>query len=237
VTPDEKRKHLSGHAFFRDLDATLVVEVASRAVAKRLADGARLFAKGDPPDGLYGVIAGAVRVSSASADGKEMLVTVLDPGQWFGEISLFDGLPRTHDAHAKGETTLLLLPRRDFQDLLERRPALYPHFTRQLCARLRRVFAALEDAAFLDVASHLARRLLEMSQVPSVATAESDGATAVRLPQEELARLLGATRESVGKVLKSWERQGLVELAYGRVVIRDRDGLAAMVEAALGAAG
>ena len=100
-----------------------------------------------------------------------------------------------------------------------------------------RVFTALEDWAFLDVASHLARRLLELCDTPALATAEDDGATAVRLPQEELARLLGATRESVGKVLKGWERQGLVSLGYGRVVIRSREGLAAMVEAALGTAG
>lgn len=237
MTPDEKRNHLAGHAFFRELDPTLVVEVASRAVAKRLRDGARLFAKGDPPDGLYGVVGGAVRVSSTGRDGQEVLITVLDPGQWFGEISLFDGLPRTHDAHAKGDTTLLLVPRREFQDLLERRPALYPHFTRQLCARLRRVFSALEDWAFLDVASHLARRLLEMAEVPAVAETDEDGAPSVRLPQEELARLLGTTRESVGKVLKAWERQGLVRLAYGRVVIRNRDGLAAVIESALGSAG
>lgn len=237
MTPDEKRKHLAEHAFFRDLDPTIVVEVARRAVAKRLPDGARLFARGDPPDGLYGLLSGAVRISSLGPDGREVLVTVLEPGQWFGEISLFDGLPRTHDAHAKGDTVLLLLPRREFQELLDRRPALYPHFTRQLCARLRRVFTALEDWAFLDVASHLARRLLEMSDTAAVAAPEADGALSVRLSQEELARLLGSTRESVGKVLKGWERQGLVELAYGRVVIRNRDGLAAMVEAALGTAG
>src|SRR5579885_2169756 len=121
-------KVLAQAEWFRDLPPAVVEELASFAVPRRLDDGALLFAKGDAADGLYGVVSGRVRISAAGADGKELLVNLFEPGDWFGEISMFDGLPRTHDAWAIGATELLLIPRERFRALLARRPELYPHF-------------------------------------------------------------------------------------------------------------
>jgi CRP/FNR family cyclic AMP-dependent transcriptional regulator len=156
---------------------------------------------------------------------------VLEPGQWFGEISLFDELPRTHDAHAHGETVLVMLPRRDFARLLERHPHLWGHVVKLLCRRIRACFALLEDAAFLGLAARLAKRLLYLAERHGQ---PAPGGTRIdlHLPQEELGRMMGATRESIGKQLKRWQRGGLVEVKYGSIVLRDRQRLRDLVDAA-----
>ena len=155
---------LQKNRWFRGLPADAISEMVGMARLRRLDDGQLLHAQGDLPDGLYGVSKGAMRISNTGADGREALLTVLAPGQWFGEISLFDGLPRTHDAHAMGATELLVIPRRDFQQLLERRPELYPHFMQLLCKRLRQSFNMLEDSALLPLPARLAKRLLMHAQ-------------------------------------------------------------------------
>lgn len=196
----------------------------SRCVRKRLADGQCLFSRGDPPDGLYGIERGQVRVMGRAPDGRELVVILLDPGQWFGEISLFDGLPRTHDAYARGETEVLLVPRRSFRELLDAQPSLYPAFVTLLCRRLRMAFAVMEDTALLGLGPRLARRLLGV--LDDHGEPVPDGTRcAIHLPQEELARMLGATREAVGRHLKAWERSGWIRLEYGRIVVCERAAL------------
>ena len=208
-----------------ELPGDAAAELIQHAVRRRLADGALVHARGDAPDGLYQVVRGRVRISAVSGAGRELVLTILEPGSWFGEISLLDGLPRTHDAHAVGDTELLLVPRDRFDALLARRPALLAHVVRLLCRRLRLVLAALEDAALLPLPARLAKRLLG-------APAGDPAAPGLALPQGELARLLGTSRQSVSKILKAWERRGWVGVAYGKVTVVDAEALAALVASA-----
>lgn len=212
---------LTSNAFLRVLPAPVLAQLEGRCVRKRLADGQCLFSRGDAPDGLYGLVRGQIRVVGRGPDGRELLLILLDPGQWFGEISLFDGLPRTHDAYARGETELLVLPRRDFRDILDASPALYRPFLELLCHRLRMAFAMIEDATLLDLGARLARRLLGLLDDHGE-EAEDGMRIALHLPQEDLARMIGATREAVGRHLKAWEREGVIRLEYGRIVVRER---------------
>ena len=228
----DKRGLLAENAFLRDLPADVVRRIADLSVTQRFADGARIHQKGDEPTGLYGIVSGGVKVSSRAADGRESLLTVLEPGHWFGEIALFDGLPRTHDAHAKGATVLVLLRRLDFLALVGERPELYAHFVRALCRRIRGCFALIEDIVFLDLAARLAKRLLMLAAVHGEPSPGGGVRIALRLPQEELGRMVGASRESVGKQLKRWQRSGLLELRYSRVVLRDPRALEEIVAAA-----
>lgn len=216
---------LQRNRWFRDLPADCIEEMVSLARLRLLDDGERLHAKDDPPDGLYGVISGAVKISSSGPDGREAVLTVLSPGNWFGEISLFDGLPRTHDAHGAGATELLMIPRQGFQQLLERRPELYPHFMRLLCRRIRLSFAMLEDSALLPLPSRLAKRLLMHSHNYGQ-TDDVGGRPSIQLSQEALGLMLNSSRQSINKLLKRLEQAGWLQINYGQIIILNEEALA-----------
>ena len=231
VSPDDAGLHvelLQKNRWFRDLPAEAINEMVGMARLERLDDGQRLHAQGDLPDGLYGVSKGNVRISNTGADGREALLTVLAAGSWFGEISLFDGLPRTHDAHAMGATELLFIPRRDFQQLLRRRPELYPHFMRLLCARLRSSFDMLEDSALLPLAARLAKRLLMHAQHYGEVGRDNERLS-IRLSQETLGLMLNSSRQSINRLLKQFEQAGWVSIHYGQISILDEDALTRVV--------
>lgn len=219
------RGMLLRNRWLRDLPADCLNDMAALARLLRLDDGQLLHAKDDPADGLYGVVSGAIKVSSTGLDGREAVLTVLSPGSWFGEISLFDGLPRTHDAHATGPTELVMIPRRGFQDLLERRPELYPHFMRLLCRRIRLSFAMLEDSALLPLSSRLAKRLLMHAHNYEQTDQGSNQAT-IQLSQESLGLMLNSSRQSINKLLKRLEQAGWLRVQYGQIVILDEAALA-----------
>jgi CRP-like cAMP-binding protein len=206
--------------------------MADMARLRQLEDSQLLHAKDDAADGLYGVVSGAIKVSSTGLDGREAVLTVLSPGSWFGEISLFDDLPRTHDAYATGPTTLVMIPRRGFQQLLERRPELYPHFMRLLCRRIRLSFAMLEDSALLPLSSRLAKRLLMHAHNYEQNDHGSNQAT-IQLSQESLGLMLNSSRQSINKLLKRLEQAGWLRIHYGQIVILDEAALARLARGEL----
>src|SRR5664280_1598750 len=146
LTIDEKSNIESG-SWFSKLSPALREAILSRAVLRRLQDGAILSARGAPAEEWCGVARGAVRVSSVSLAGKQVTLTYVEPGTWFGDIALFDGMPRTHDANAHGETTLLGVRRADFRELLARHVELYDALLRLNCRRLRLLFDTVEEQA------------------------------------------------------------------------------------------
>ncbi len=222
------RPALPADPWLRDLSPELVAHLQAMSVPRRLRDGERLYARGDAADGLYGVVSGRIRLSVPTANGREMLFVLFEPGSWFGEVSMFDGGPRPQDARADGDSELLLLPRARFLALLEQQPALYRGFARLLCRKLRTVLDYVEDAMTLPLAARLGKRLLELARIYGVD--EPDGRRIdLALPQDDLARMLGATRQSVSKQLKAFEQQGLVGLRYRHVVVRDAEGLQRLI--------
>lgn len=226
----EERAALVASDWFRELPPEVVMQLAAMAVRRRLVDGELLFAKGDAPDGLYGVLRGRIRVCSVSSDGKELLVMLLEPGSWFGEISMFDGLGRTHDGRAVGDTEVMVLPRDKFLGLLLQQPELYPHFLKMLCRKLRLAFGYIEDSQFMPLAARLARRLLDLVALYGRETAEGT-LIDLHLPQDDLGRMLGASRQSVSKELKAWESSGWIALDYGKVIVRDLAALRGIADA------
>jgi CRP/FNR family cyclic AMP-dependent transcriptional regulator len=216
----EERDALVASDWFRELPAEVVAQFAAMAQRRRLRDGELLFAKGDAPDGLYSVLRGRIRTGSVSSEGKELLVMQFEPGSWFGEISMFDGLGRTHDGYAAGDSEVLILPRDKFLGLLRQQPELYLHFLKMLCRKLRLAFNFIEDAQFMPLAARLARRLLDLAALYGRET--SAGVLIdLHLPQDDLGRMLGASRQSVSKELKAWEAGGWIALDYGKVTLRD----------------
>lgn len=179
--------------------------------------------RGDPDDGLYCVLDGAVRVGAASVCGREALLAVVGPVHWFGEITLFDGGPRTHDAYAERDSTLFHVPRVALAALLDATPAWWHAFGLLLTQKLRLAFDAIEDAALLPASARVARRLLLL------ADSYGDAACArrvVNVPQEDLALMLALSRQTVNQILRQFERDGLLVLRYGEIEIVDAARLA-----------
>ena len=215
------------NTWFKQLPDDVIEQLVAMSKAKHLAKGQRLHAKNDPPEGLYCVLKGKIRVSNVSHEGREMVLTWLEPGSWFGEISLFDGLPRTHDAHAELDTELLLLPTASFHELLEQRPLLYPHFMRLLCARIRATFALIDETGGLSLKGQLAKRLLLLANRFGQQV-EDAGSDQIAISQETLAHMLNSSRQTVNKLLQELQQEGIIQVHYGQIDILKVDRLTNM---------
>lgn len=225
----EERSNIESGSWFSKLSLPLRQAILSRAVVRRLPDGALLTARGAPAEEWVGVAKGAVRVSSVSLSGKQVTLTYAEPGTWFGDIALFDGLPRTHDGNAHGDTTLLVVRKPDFRELLERHAELYDALLRLNCRRLRLMFDAIEDLNTRPLGARLARQLLLLAR--SYGEPEGDAIRiGLQLAQEDLAQLLGASRQRVNQELKSLEREGALRLEPTRIVVLSKDKLLAQCE-------
>ena len=186
-----------------------------------------LSARGAPADEWCGVAKGAVRISSVSLTGKQVTLTYVEPGTWFGDISLFDGLPRTHDANVHGDTTLLVVRKPDFKELLSQHTELYEALLRLNCRRLRLMFDAVEDLNTRPLAARLAKQILLLARSYGVPQGE-EIRIGLQLAQEDLAQLLGASRQRVNQELKGFERDGAVRIEPTRLVVLSKEKLLAI---------
>lgn len=215
--------------WFAELPAALLQAFEQRGVRRSLPAGGLLHARGDAADGIYRVLRGGVRVSSLTADGRELVLTHLLAGDVFGEISMFDGQPRTHDATATEPTELSVLGATELERLLREHPELYAFFLRMVCLKLRGAFEALDGAVLESVAVRLARRLWWMTG-PDAGADEQRGASrehTLTLAQSELAAMIGCTRQSVNQELKSLVRRGVIAVNGQRITVIDRGALLA----------
>ncbi|MDB5900557.1 MAG: Crp/Fnr family transcriptional regulator [Ramlibacter sp.] len=185
----------------------------------RLAPGEMLFRQGDevlPGAGaFYAVVSGGIKASSLREDGKEAILLVLEAGNWFGEISLIDQQPRTHDATAMGEAEVLSLPRAAF-DRMMGRPAFALAVCRMLAARVRSLYGMVEDATLRSTRARVARRLLLLARGDAT---QDDPRPVVPVSQEALAMMLGVSRQTLSKELQGLAQAGAVSLGYGQIEI------------------
>ncbi|NDY90535.1 Crp/Fnr family transcriptional regulator [Ideonella livida] len=223
LTLDE-RHNIDAGPWFSTLSHALRQAILARAVVRRLEDGAPLAARGAPAEEWVGVAKGAVRVSSVSLAGKQVSLTYVEPGAWFGDIALFDGLPRTHDANAHGPTTLLIVRKPDFKYLLSQHVELYEALLRLNCRRLRLMFNLIEDLSTRPLAARLAKQLLILVRSHGIHQGE-EIRIGLQLAQEDLAQLLGASRQRVNQELKELEREGALRVEPTRLVVLSRDKL------------
>ena len=224
---NELGRLLERSAWFRSAPAAMQAQLIKAGRVERLAAGQRLFTRGDSDDGLYCVLDGLVRIGAASSAGKEALLAVIEPVNWFGEIALFDNRPRTHDAYAERDSELFHVPRAALAALLERTPEYWHAFGLLLTQKLRLAFDAIEEAALLPAAPRVARRLLLMAGGYG-----EPGALrrVLRVPQEDLAMMLALSRQTINQVLKQFEAQGALKLGYAEIEIADVQKLSALAE-------
>ncbi|HLL17756.1 MAG TPA: Crp/Fnr family transcriptional regulator [Rubrivivax sp.] len=228
LTIDEQH-NIDAGAWFSKLSSTLRSAILDRANVRRLADGDPLATRGSPAEEWCGVARGAVRISSVSLAGKQVSLTYAEPGTWFGDIALFDGLPRTHDADAHGATTLVVVRKPDFRELLDQHVELYDALLRLNCRRLRLMFDLIEDLNTRPLQARLAKQVLLLARSYGITRGE-EIRIGLALAQEDLAQLLGASRQRVNQELKGFEREGAVRVEPTRLVVLSRDKLLAIAE-------
>lgn len=228
LTLDE-RQNIEAGPWFSKLSSPLRHAILERASVRRLGDGASLATRGTAAQDWVGVARGAVRVSTVSLSGKQVTLTYVEPGTWFGDIALFDGLPRTHDADTHGDTTLLIVRKADFKELLAQHVELYDALLRLNCRRLRLMFDQIEELNTRPLRSRLARQLLLLARSYGVPQGE-EIRIGLQLAQEDLAHLLGASRQRVNQELKGFERDGALRVEPTRLVVLSRDKLLEIAE-------
>ncbi|WP_206996491.1 Crp/Fnr family transcriptional regulator [Trinickia mobilis] len=209
---------LAASAWFRASPADLRAALLEEGRVVRLPAGARLFIRGDADDGIYCVLEGAIRIGAASFAGKEALLALIEPGNWFGEIALFDGRPRTHDAYAERDAALFHVPRAALAVLLERAPQYWHAFGLLLTQKLRLMFNWIEETALLPASQRVARRLLLMAGGYGDASAAR---RVLKVPQEDLAMMLALSRQTINQILRQFETQGALTLRYAEIEIVD----------------
>lgn len=193
-----------------------------------LDDGEALYQRGGRVSDLCCVTAGALRVGAWGEDGSASLLAYIEPYQWLGEISLLDDRPRSHDVVADGPTTVLRIPEVALQDWLAQHPVHWRALAQLACAKLRMTFMALEDIARLPLEQRLAKRLWLVSS--GYGARSGPPRRLIRLPQEQLALMLGVSRQSASKALHALELRGWISLRYGTIELLDWEALRALSE-------
>jgi CRP/FNR family transcriptional regulator, cyclic AMP receptor protein len=209
---------------FQALDEEGTKALRAGVVDVPLARGDRLFDEGDAGDRLYVVLDGKIKLTRTAPDGRENLLSVHGPGEMFGELSLFDPIPRTSSATAVTAARLAGLAHDDLRAWLTTRPEVAMNLLQALAQRLRRINEVKADLVFTDVPGRVAKALLDLAERFGVQT--PDGVQVNHdLTQEELAQLVGASRETVNKALADFATRGWVQLAAKSVLITDTDRL------------
>lgn len=220
VAPALDTALLRRNSLFAVLDDTEMEAMLEFAKVRRAAADERIFTKGDPGDSLYVILRGRVAVQTESDEAKVMLLNILDTGSLFGEIAMLDGGERTATVVAQEATELLRIDRRDFMPFLLQRPDLCVRLMTVLCERVRWTSAIIEDTVFLNVPRRLAKRILMLSHAYGRTT---DAGTRITtfVSQEDLANMLGVSRESVNKTLKQFQTAGAISYRNGYIIVHD----------------
>ncbi len=209
---------------FAALDGATADQLMESMSPRRLARGDVVFHEGDPGDSLYVITRGKVKLSKAASDGRESLLSVLGPGEMFGELSLFDPGPRLTTAYVVSDTEFISLGNDALRSFLEQHPEVAMQMLAGLAHRLRKTNEGLSDLVFTDVPGRVAKALLDLSDRFG-RRSEAGLVVAHDLTQEELAQLVGASRETVNKALADFAQRGWVTLGAKSVTLLDVDRL------------
>lgn len=228
----ERRRLLANVSLFSQLDDAALDGLLKLTSTRHLDEGEILFRKGEPGRQLYGVVQGRLKIYSAGRDGREVVFGLSDPGDVTGEIALLDSEPRSATVVALEPTELLTLDRRDFLPFLERHPRVAIRLAELLAERLRRLSELTEDKTLLALRARLAKKLVALAR--SYGKPAPDGTLIdLRLPQQALGDMVGTSRESINKQLRTWTQAGLVKSERGYITIRDLDELASLARFAM----
>jgi CRP-like cAMP-binding protein len=203
---------------FSILDQAALRALTVHAYRRRFSPGEQIFSIGASGSSMMAVCSGTVRITLPSTTGKEIILTDLSAGEVFGEISILDGSERSANAVSHTQSELLMLERRDLVPFLESNPQICLKLLAVLSGRLRRTNELMADIAFYDLPKRLAKQLLRL-RTPATDAAAAPVKRRLSCSQNELANMIGASRENVNRCLKEWQRRGIVDLEDGRIVL------------------
>lgn len=230
VVQVEKRLHvdediLARAGIFQGMDAASISALLKDLVPETFRKGDTIIREGEPGDKLYIIVEGKLKLSRTAPDGRENLLTILGPSDMFGELSIFDPAPRTSSAICVTDVRTYTMDRAALRRWLDAQPQIAEQLLRVLARRLRRTNNSLADLIFTDVPGRVAKALLQLAQ----RFGSQEGNT-VRvnhdLTQEEIAQLVGASRETVNKALAEFAHRGWIRLEGKSVVICESEHLA-----------
>ncbi len=208
---------LDADPWFGAVPAARRTLLLAQASVRTVAAGTRLYGVGDPPDGLWAVLDGQVRLIGYPAVGAELVVLMMGPGTWFGELSTLDAGPRPHDAIAFGGARVLHIGIEAFRRLAAATPELWWDIALLACAHQRASLAFMMNTLAQPIPVRLARTLGGMVRAA--------GGDSVALRQEDIAAMIGVSRQTLNKALKAMEREGVIALEYARIRVVDAEGL------------
>jgi CRP/FNR family transcriptional regulator, cyclic AMP receptor protein len=218
---------MSGDLWFSSLPPEEQQNLVSSSTLVRIDVGESLVRRGDPPDGFYGVVDGRLKASNVRSDGKEGILAILEPGNWFGQMSTITGWPYAHDVIALETAQVLRLPLETFRSFMQRAV-----FTRAiaelLCQHIGLLYQMLEEATLHSTRTRIARRLMRLAH--GDATLAAENRSDIPVSQETLAMMLGISRQTLTLELKAMVAQGAVALRYGHVEIVSMDILKSFVD-------
>ncbi len=221
---EERRRMLSKLEIFSQLGDRELEELIEVARVENVPARAEIFHKGDEAQTLFVILSGRLKVTATSAEGEEVILSIMEPHETIGEVALFASSPRTGTVTALEPCELLVLHRRDLMRFLKARPEVTLHVLEILAGRLLRLSERVEDTRFLNLPGRLAKQLLRLAGRFS-RPAETGVVIDLRLSQTDLAEMAGATREAVNKQMQAWKQEGIVHHKKGQVTILDPDRL------------
>jgi CRP/FNR family transcriptional regulator, cyclic AMP receptor protein len=207
---------------FSDLSAAELARFAEVAREREYPKNSVILFEDDPGDALYVVSGGQVKVVLIGEDGREVILSVLSDGDFFGEMSLIDDEPRSAHVIAMRDSRLLVLRRDDFQQQIQQHPSIALKVLKVMVQRLRRADAKIGGLVLLDVNGRVARLLLDLAD-------ESGGPKITRkLTHHTIAQMIGSSRETGSRAMRELVERGLIDVTRREITVRDREGLSAL---------
>ena len=208
------------HNWISELPEEVRKEIDRHFVSRKLVDGEYLYRQGDPPDACFQVSKGRCKVCNYNYDGQEILHLYLMAGDCVGDWGLLIDQPRMNNTISVGSSEVNVLRKTHFNNLYDRFPEIARALNRVMARRLRLTFMLTEDASLLPLRQRLARVIIRMGY--SLGHLDQDGCTIIEdISQDELSKMVGATRPSVGRELKRFEQEGSIDICYGKLIIKD----------------
>lgn len=220
------------HDFFSELPDALRLDIESRSRQRKVCKDEIVYCQGDTPNEMYQLITGGIKLCNYSIDGSEFVAAEFRPGDCFGEMGLIDGLPRVSHAVAYADSLLRVLRKEDFDHLVATQAEFAQQVMLTLCRRLRWAYGLTAEASGLALRQRLALHLFRLAQ--SHATRDEAGGLYISISQEQLGRMLGASRQTINKELKALVEDGSVDLRYGKIYLNNLEGLCEKYELMLG---
>jgi CRP-like cAMP-binding protein len=215
----DSRNLIGSGTIFSDLSASETDALLSLAVKKQYKAREVVLRKGDPALQIFVIVAGRLKAITAGSEGRQAALSIMGPGEVFGEVAVLDGEPRSATITALENCELLIIQRTDFLRHLETQPHVAIKLMEVLARRLRRLSERVEDSTFLEVPQRLCKQLMRLVERYGRDIGSGCVRIELKLSQQELGDLVGATRESVNKQLRAWVADGLIEHQDGKLVV------------------